>query len=100
MPPRPAAALAPPDLATPVTASAALAQSFAAQLENARLLFQAELAQDYFQLHGIDSEIELLDRTENGGQVSWRFESGRTPDLGTRDAAVEMVDDWYPSENC
>ena len=46
-----------------VSASAALAQVSAAQLENARLLFQSELAQDYFQLRGTDSSQDLLDRT-------------------------------------
>lgn len=46
-----------------VNASVAAAQASFAQLENARLAFQSELAQDYFQLHGTDGEIELLDRT-------------------------------------
>jgi outer membrane protein TolC len=39
-----------------VTASAATAQSLAANVGNARLLYQAELAQDYFGLHGNDGE--------------------------------------------
>src|ERR1022692_124592 len=43
-----------------VTASAATAQALAANLGNARLLYQAELAQDYFGLHGHDGEAELL----------------------------------------
>src|ERR1039457_4325780 len=47
-----------------VTASAANAQSLAADVGNARLLYQAELAQDYFGLHGNDGEAELLARTE------------------------------------
>jgi NodT family efflux transporter outer membrane factor (OMF) lipoprotein len=47
-----------------VTASAATAQSLAANVGNARLLYQAELAQDYFALHGNDGEAELLARTE------------------------------------
>jgi NodT family efflux transporter outer membrane factor (OMF) lipoprotein len=42
---------------------AATAQASAAQLENARLFYQAELAQDYFQLHGTDGEKDLLERT-------------------------------------
>jgi len=46
-----------------VRASAASAQASAALLENARLSFQAELAQDYFELHGTDGERELLERT-------------------------------------
>jgi len=47
-----------------VTASAADAVSLAANVGNARLLYQAELAQDYFGLHGNDAEAELLSRTE------------------------------------
>ena len=46
-----------------VTASAENAQITAAQLANARLSFQAELARDYFQLHGTDRDEELLNRT-------------------------------------
>jgi NodT family efflux transporter outer membrane factor (OMF) lipoprotein len=46
-----------------VRASAATAQASAAQLENARLSYQAMLAQDYFELHGTDGEQELLERT-------------------------------------
>jgi NodT family efflux transporter outer membrane factor (OMF) lipoprotein len=42
---------------------AATAQASAAQLENARLFYQAELAQDYFQLHGTDGAKDLLERT-------------------------------------
>jgi NodT family efflux transporter outer membrane factor (OMF) lipoprotein len=47
-----------------VTASAATAESLAANVGNARLLYQAELAQDYFGLHGTDGEAELFTRTE------------------------------------
>ena len=46
-----------------VTASANTAQSFAALLENARLLYQSELALDYFQMHGLDADIALLRQT-------------------------------------
>ena len=46
-----------------IRASSATAQATFAQLENARLSFHAELAQDYFQLHGVDGEQELLQRT-------------------------------------
>ena len=46
-----------------VRASAETAQATAAQLENARLTYQAELAQDYFQLRSIRSTEELLQKT-------------------------------------
>jgi NodT family efflux transporter outer membrane factor (OMF) lipoprotein len=43
-----------------IAASADTAQVSAADLENARLSYQAELAQDYFQLHGLDGDEKLL----------------------------------------
>ncbi|MGD0773483.1 MAG: TolC family protein [Candidatus Solibacter sp.] len=46
-----------------ITASANTAQATAALLENARLLYQSELAQDYFQLHGLDGDADLLQQT-------------------------------------
>jgi len=46
-----------------VKASTEAAQVTSAQVENARLLYQAELASDYFQLHGLDGDDELLERT-------------------------------------
>ena len=46
-----------------VKASQATAQADFALLENARLLYQAELAQDYFSLHGSDGDRDLLERT-------------------------------------
>jgi NodT family efflux transporter outer membrane factor (OMF) lipoprotein len=44
-------------------ANSAIAQASAAQLANARLLYQAELAADYFQIQGLDAERRLLDAT-------------------------------------
>jgi NodT family efflux transporter outer membrane factor (OMF) lipoprotein len=40
-----------------------LAQASEAQLENARLSYQTALASDYFALHGIDGQADLLNRT-------------------------------------
>jgi NodT family efflux transporter outer membrane factor (OMF) lipoprotein len=45
-----------------VTASKDTAQASAADLENAKLTFQAQLAQVYFQLHGLDADADLLRR--------------------------------------
>jgi NodT family efflux transporter outer membrane factor (OMF) lipoprotein len=46
-----------------VTSNIDLAQAAAAQVENVRLLYQSELAIDYFQLHGTDTERDLLAST-------------------------------------
>jgi NodT family efflux transporter outer membrane factor (OMF) lipoprotein len=43
-----------------VAESTAAAQVSAADLESAKLTFQAELAADYFQLHGLDGDAALL----------------------------------------
>ncbi|HTS70667.1 MAG TPA: efflux transporter outer membrane subunit [Terriglobia bacterium] len=62
-------------------AIAEAAQISDAQLENARLLYQAELAQDYFDLRGTDGEKELLQATVQSYQdylklTQERFQSG------------------------
>jgi len=64
-----------------IRASAEAAQVSAAQLENARLSYQAELAQDYFELRGTDGEKELLETTVKSYQdylklTQDRFNSG------------------------
>ncbi len=64
-----------------ILSSAEAAQVSDAQLENARLSYQAELAQDYFELRGTDGEKELLDTTVKSYQdylklTQDRFNSG------------------------
>jgi NodT family efflux transporter outer membrane factor (OMF) lipoprotein len=64
-----------------IQATAEAAQISAAQLENARLSYQAELAQDYFELRGADGEKELLQTTVKSYQdylklTQERFDSG------------------------
>ena len=51
-----------------VKASQATAQADFALLENARLSYQAELAQDYFNLHGTDGDEDLLETTAKSYQ--------------------------------
>jgi len=64
-----------------VRSSAASAQASFAQLENARLSYQAALAQAYFELHGTDGEQKLLETTVKSYQdylklTQDRFDSG------------------------
>jgi NodT family efflux transporter outer membrane factor (OMF) lipoprotein len=52
-----------------VKANAAIAQASAADLENARLLYQSELAADYFQIQGLDADRQLLEETVQSYEV-------------------------------
>ena len=78
-----------------VTAAAATAQSFAAETENARLLYQAELAQDYFLLHGTDPDIDLLKRTVASFEefltlTKNRYAGGVASDLDVAQAEAQL----------
>ncbi len=60
-----------------VEASKAAAQASAADLESARLLVQAELAQDYFLLRVLDGQKQLLDETVVAFQKSLELTKNR-----------------------
>jgi NodT family efflux transporter outer membrane factor (OMF) lipoprotein len=78
-----------------VTANKATAQALAGDLENARLLYQSELAQDYFNLHGVDTQVELLNHTEESyreflGLTRNRFNGGIASDLDVAQAESQL----------
>jgi len=76
-------------------AGAANAQAAAANVGNARLLYQTELAQDYFELHGLDGEADLLTRTQSSYQeylelTRNRFSAGIASDLDVAQAEAQL----------
>jgi NodT family efflux transporter outer membrane factor (OMF) lipoprotein len=78
-----------------VNANVADTQSSAALLANARLSYQALLAQDYFALHGIDAEADILERTYKSYQDSLqltkdRYEAGVASDLDVAQAETQL----------
>jgi NodT family efflux transporter outer membrane factor (OMF) lipoprotein len=78
-----------------ITSAADTAVAAAADIENAKLLYQAELAQDYFQLHGTDADIDLLRRTEASYKeyvelTRNRFTSGIASDLDIAQAETQL----------
>ena len=78
-----------------VRASAETAQASAALLENARLSYQAELAQDYFELRGTDGQEDLLTATVNSYQdylklTQDRFNSGVASGLDVAQAQTQL----------
>jgi NodT family efflux transporter outer membrane factor (OMF) lipoprotein len=80
-----------------VTAASATAQASAATLENARLLYQSLLAEDYFMLHGLDSQADLLNRTlQSYGEyltlTKNRFAGGVASDLDVAQAESQVYD--------
>jgi NodT family efflux transporter outer membrane factor (OMF) lipoprotein len=78
-----------------IAASANTAQSMAALLESARLLYQAELAQDYFQLHGLDGDAALLQQAVQSYQeyltlTRNRFAGGIASDSDVAQAETQL----------
>ena len=79
-----------------VTGAVATAQASAAQLENARLSYQAELAEDYFQLRGTDGDYDLLDRTVKSYQdylklTQNRFNAGVASGADVAQAQTQLL---------
>ena len=60
-----------------VESNRASAQASAGDLETARLSFQAELAQDYFQLRTVDAQKQLLDETVSAFEKFLRLTQDR-----------------------
>jgi NodT family efflux transporter outer membrane factor (OMF) lipoprotein len=60
-----------------IEANIATAQASAADVENVRLSLQSELADDYFQLHGLDEQKLLLDSTTKEYQAALKITSNR-----------------------
>jgi NodT family efflux transporter outer membrane factor (OMF) lipoprotein len=80
-----------------VTASVNTAQGAAADIENAKLLYQSELAQDYFGIRGIDAEASLLTRTQTSyGEylqlTQNRFAGGIASGLDVSQARTQLYD--------
>ncbi len=78
-----------------IAASTYNAQSVAALVENARLLYQSELAQDYFQLHGLDADMAVLQRTLQSYQeylvlTRNRFAGGVASDADVAQAETQL----------
>jgi NodT family efflux transporter outer membrane factor (OMF) lipoprotein len=78
-----------------VTSAANTAQSLDALLENVRLLYQSELAQDYFTLHGLDGDYALLQQTAQSYQeyldlTRVRFEGGVATDADVSEAETQL----------
>jgi NodT family efflux transporter outer membrane factor (OMF) lipoprotein len=78
-----------------IAAVAAEAQLSDANLENLKLLYQSDLAVDYFELHGLDGDIDLLNRTVASYQdylqlTRNRFAGGVASDLDVAQAEAQL----------
>jgi len=79
-----------------IEANVDTAQASAGDLENTRLLLQSELALDYFQLHGLDAEKQLLDSTVQAYQKALdltmnRYNQGVASQVDVAQAQTQLV---------
>jgi len=78
-----------------IAQSANTAQALAAAMESARLLYQAELAQDYFELHGADADAALLQDAANSYKeyltlTQVRYQGGVATDADVAQAETQL----------
>ncbi|MGH9588520.1 MAG: efflux transporter outer membrane subunit [Acidobacteriaceae bacterium] len=78
-----------------VEAAHANAQASAADLANVALSLQAELATDYFEMHGLDSQKQLLDNTVRADAdylrlTQIRFNGGVASDVDVAQAETQL----------
>ena len=78
-----------------IEAATATAQATAGDLENVRLVLQSELALDYFQLHGLDAEKQLLDSNVVGynralGLTMSRYNQGVASQVDVAQAQTQL----------
>ncbi|HEY2150935.1 MAG TPA: efflux transporter outer membrane subunit, partial [Vicinamibacterales bacterium] len=79
-----------------VTANTASAQASAADLENAKLTYQSQLAEIFFELHGLDGDADLLQRTVTLYQQSLqltqdRFDAGVASGADVAQAKTQLA---------
>jgi len=78
-----------------IAASANSAQAAAALVESARLLYRSELALDYFQLHGLDGDIAVLQQSVKSYQeylvlTQNRYAGGVASDADVAQAETQL----------
>jgi NodT family efflux transporter outer membrane factor (OMF) lipoprotein len=78
-----------------ITAARATAQASAADLQNAKLSYQTTLAEDYFEMHGLDANADLLTKTVGAYReflelTQYRYQSGVASDADIAAAKTQL----------
>lgn len=78
-----------------ITAARATAQASAADLQNAKLSYQTTLAEDYFEMHGLDANSDLLTKTVGAYReflelTQYRYQSGVASDADIAAAKTQL----------